>query len=360
MVAQDSESRSNEAFDPGAALRRLDALIDAQLALVMNHPAAVALCEAWRALFWLVERVPEDALIHVAILPVTLRELHDDMVCPRRKQALRQHLVRDVYEDSGGFPWTVFAVHAELTVGDELLIEAMAELAEASSSAALLNAAPALVTGWSPPPRREQLRYAALLAPAIPQGSWSLPASHAMLASMAQSFTAYRHESNCVGADGHFELDADIPSRTKEDAMALAARGIASWSGQGTAAEFAALPSLVLARDVGGFGPHDGWLEASLPYLLYALRFVRITRLAAHRLTAEHDVAWEASRILNHFVNDSAVHDAAFRRAHPLRAVHVKWIDGELWAALTPTFKFQGCLFRVKLRIPLPPRLRTG
>lgn len=222
MPSHDHERRSNEAFDPEVALRRLDALIEAQLALVVNHSQLVALRDAWLGVAWLAERLPEDDGIVVSILNVTLSELHDDLTRPRRDQALNKHLVRDVYEDGRVLPWTVIAIHEPLTIGDEAVIEAMAELAEASSAVALLNGSPELVTGWSPPSRRERHRYAALLAPSIPQDGWSLPASHAALVSMAHSFTAYRHESNCVGPGGHVEVGPGIPTRTKEEGPSFA------------------------------------------------------------------------------------------------------------------------------------------
>jgi len=348
-----------DAFDAEVALQRLDAIIETQLALIMGHPSFVTLREAWLALGWLVERLPDDDKIGVAILSVTLSELRDDLGRPQTEQALYGHFVRDVYGEGDALPWTVLAVHPQVTVDDGTLIEGLADLAEASSTAVLLNAAPNLEASWSPPPRRESLRYAALLTPAIARDGWSLPASHAVLASMARSFASYRHESNCVGAGGHVEFGPAVPTRDEEEAVALAARGIASWSSDGNSVHFAQLPSLVLPRDIESFGPHDGWLEAWLPYLLYGLRFVRIMRLAARHVTADQDPEWELGIAVHKYVTDSHVHDEAFRLSHPLRAAKMKTIGGELWTALMPTFKFRGCLFRLQLRVPLPPHLRT-
>jgi hypothetical protein len=301
--------------------------------------------------------MPDDDGIALAILPLTVGELHDDLARPPLEQALYRHLVQDTYRDARELPWTLITLAHELSPGDEARIEALADLAHLSSTAALLNASPALAAQWSPPPRRDQHRYVALFTPSIPMGTWSLPASHALLARMAQSFTAYRHESNCVGPDGHVVVDTEIPSRDTEEAVALAARGLASWSSHGDTVHFASLPSLSLPREVGSFGPRDGWIEAMLPYLLYALRFLRISRLAARHPSVDRDWSASLASAIHQYVTDSSVHDDAFRRAHPLRAAPFRWIDDELWVGMTPTFKLDGCLFRVKLNIPIPPNV---
>jgi type VI secretion system protein ImpC len=147
IVAPHTVSRADPRQEDVVA--RCDSVITETMRAVLHHPHVHALEEAWRSLFFLVDRLPTNPQLKVFLIDLSREEMEAGLMAAKDLRATQLHrlLVEQTVGTTGGEPWAVVVGNYtfEPLTRDAELIGRIAMLAALSGAPFLAAASPGFV-----------------------------------------------------------------------------------------------------------------------------------------------------------------------------------------------------------------------